>query len=284
MIGESIQPNNNLLSTEDTSSIWTPGLFKGINVDGIRMGAVDGILIEKFFQKGFKPSTNVNAAEAYWEDGWMVFGDNGFAITTVAGVAMAGGVSLGSDGDNEGGSVRHQFAPFKIARSKKSFAIEFVLETSTITDSKHGIFAGLIEDVAATATVPIAAAGTLADKNFVGFHRLEGDGDKFDFVYKADGVTQVTVLADAVTIVAATELRLGFRYDVANDFDQSGKYWLRAWKNGRPVSGTEKQIPSADGTDFPNDIGLGIIFSVLNATASSPGTTTIKRVRAVQEL
>ena len=284
MIGESFAPANQRSSTEDTTSIWTPAVFKGINVDGIRMGGVDGVLIEKFFNRGFKPSTNINAAEAYWEDGWMVFGDGGAQINAVAGLGLAGGVKIYSDGDNEGASIRHQFAPFKLARSRKAFGFEVVLSTDTIADTKHGFFAGLIEDVAATAIIPLTALGALADKNLVGFHRLEGDGDYVNCVYKANGVAAVTVKEDAHVLVADTDIRLGMRYSPAEDFNKSGRYWLRFFANGRLIASAEKQIPSTDGDDFPNDIGLGIILSVLNATATTPGATTFKRVMAAQEL
>ncbi len=284
MIGTPILPTNNRLDSEDTTSVWTPGPFNGIDVEGIRSGRVDGIIHETYFNNGFKPSTNINAAEAYWEDGWMAFGSDGGAIAAVAGVGLAGGIKLSSDGDDEGVVLRKQIAPFKLSRANKRFGYEIDLQCSTITDTKNSVFVGLMEDVAATAIIPITASHALADKNLVGFARLAGDGDKFDCVYKANGVTAVDVLADAVTIVAATRLRLGISYTPFSDFDESGRYWLRFWKNGRPIAEAVKQIPSTDGDDFPNDIGLGLVIAVLNATASTPGDNTFHRVRAVQEL
>lgn len=265
----------------DTSSKWSPAVWQGFPQDAIKNGSVDGRLYEWDFAD-FKPSTNVNAAEAYWEKGLMVFGSDGFAIAALAGTGLNGGVTLGSDGDNEGGSIRHAVAPFTISRSSKHFVMEVVLNDSTIADTKHGFFAGLIENVASTATVPIAAAGTLADKNFVGFHRLEGDGDKLDCVYKADGVTQVTTLADAVTLVADTDVRLGIVFRPEPDFDTSLRYVLRFYADNVPIATAYKQIPSAAGTDFPNDIGLGFVFAMLNATASTPGTAVLKRAKIGQ--
>lgn len=287
---EGIRQASQLLDTEDTSSIWSPAIWQRVRHQGIRDGTVDGIFCQWDFWKGFKPSTGIGASEAYWDQGLMVFGDTGATITQNAGVGAAGYVSIGSDGDNEGAAIRQPNGPFKLSRATKRFAFEAAIRTSTIADTKHGIFCGLLEDVAATATVPIAAAGTLADKNFVGFHRLEGDGDMLDLVYKADGVTQVTVKADAITLVADTLTKIGMTYDPAPDFEVSQNYVLRFWKNGRVIATTSssaagyKQVPSADGTDFPNDIGLGFIFCVLNATATTPGTSGISRVRIAQEL
>lgn len=279
---ESIRAARNLDSTADTTSRWTGAVWQGFPVEGIRNGLVDGFVREWDFGR-IKPSTNVNAAEAYWDQGLRVFGSDGAALAYFAGVGLDNGMTFSSDGDNEGAGVRDQLVQARISQADKQFAFEACLETSTITDTKHGFFLGLQDNTAITATSPIAAAGTLADVNFVGFHRLEGDGDKLDLVYKADGVTQVTTLADAITLAVDTEVRLGITYRPQADFDRTGNYWLRWWLNGQPIASGYKQIPSAAGTDFPNDVAMGFIFTLLNATATTPGNTTIKRLRYGQE-
>ena len=38
---------------------------------------------------------------------------------------------------------------------------------------------------------------------------------------------------------------------------------------------TTKSIPTAAGTDFPNDVRVGRLFAVLNATGTTPGTDSI---------
>lgn len=276
--------NKNNRGAADNSYRWSPSIWGGFPIQAIKEGSVKGVIQEWDFANGFKTSTNVNAAEAYWDQGLMVFGSDGATVTADKTTGMNSGISLASDGDNEGAAIRSQFQPFKIARSQRRLAFEAFLFTSTITDTKHGIFTGLCDSTAATATVPIAAAGTLADLNFVGFHRLEGDGDKLDFVYKANGVTQVTTLADAVTLAVDTVVSVGFVYepDIApNEYGTSGRYTLRAYANNVALNAV-KTIPSTDGDDFPNDIGLGFIFSILNATASTPGDSTICRVRCAQ--
>lgn len=280
---EAIRHSSPNFATEDTGSDWTPDVWQGIHVEGIRNGLVDGVLLEYDFTK-LKPSSNINAAEAFWADGWMVFGSDGAAIAAAVGLGKTGGVTLSSDGDNEGLGIRQQVAQFKLARASKRFAFEVVLSTSTIADTKHGFVVGLADTTANTATTPITAAGAIADRNIVGFHRLEGDGDALDLIYKADGVTQVTVKADAITIAADTDYRLGMTYDnVRPDFNLSDSYILRFWKNGRIIDSGYKKIPNTDGDDFPNDVSLGFIFGLLNATGSTPGNTTLRRLRIAQE-
>ena len=43
-------------------------------------------------------------------------------------------------------------------------------------------------------------------------------------------------------------------------------------------------VTSTAGNPFPNDIALGFAFAVLNATGTTPGTSTIKYVRMAQLL
>jgi hypothetical protein len=194
----------------------------------------------------------------------------GAAIGTGKMAYIPGGIlQFASDGDDEGCSLASMAMPCQITRNGGRFWFEARLVTTTIADTKHGFVIGVAQTYGATlgATVPIAAAGTLADINFVGFHRLEGDGDKLDTIYKADGVTQVTVKADAITLVASTWLKVGMLYE-----PRDGKLYY--YLNGVPLLNS-KTIPSATGTDFPADVGLGLIFGLLNATGTTPGFTYV---------
>jgi hypothetical protein len=234
--------------------------------------------------------------------GYAQFSDTGGTIANDT-TALGGAVAIGSDGDNEGCSFRTRSVPFQIIRTGKKFWFEARILTSTIADAKHNIFIGLMEDAALTATVPLSATGTLADQNLVGFQRPEtvrsvaGTGGAIlNTVYKANGVTAVTVQSDAVTLVASTYVKLGMVFEPAvNPFnklpasttsdavasDGYGRYLLSFYADGVLLA-TQKQIPTAAGTDFPNDVPLGLVFAVLNATASSPGTSSIDWWRCAQ--
>jgi hypothetical protein len=256
----------------------SPSLWKDFRVQDLLRKAPgnDGLFVRYDFAN-FRTSTNINASEAYWCNGLKAYGSDGGAIAALA--AQGGGITLSSDGDNEGVAIGSMVFPFQISRSHKKLAFEARIKTSTITDTKHGFFLGLIDPSALSATVPIAAAGTLADENFVGFHRLEGDGDYVDTVYKAATVTQVTVQSDAQVLVADTWIKLGFRYEPSGS---KGKYYLRFYANGLPLT-TAYQVASGSGTDFPNHVQLGFVFALLNATASTPGNTSIQWAQIAQE-
>lgn len=275
--------------------IWSPLVSI---IDEIRRQEREGYQLWETFDK-FKASSNVNAAEALWADGWNVFGDNGAtvalsnsALVPATGTAPAFGVvTIGSDGDNEGASIRQVQSPFRIvgpnatgASRGPNVALEARVLSSTITTAKHGFFCGLIEDVASSAIIPLTAAGAIADKNMVGFHRPEAtdtptSGDLASAVncmYKADGVTAVKVLQAAKTMVAATYVKLGMVY---TNIDSTLRYYADGVLLSTSSGAATKAIPAAAGTDFPNDINLGFIFSVLNATGTTPGTSAIDWVK-----
>ena len=254
----------------DTTSLPSVALWGKVDAEMERPGLWFG---------EFEDFVNYNATESAiptTEDPFL----NNFVFSSTGGlftkVDAEGGVrTLGSDGDNEGSSVRSGTYPYKIIRDAGELVYEARVKTSTIADTKHGFLLGLCEDTAFSATVPIAAAGTLADLNFVAFHRLEGDGDYVDTVYKANGVTQVTVKADAQVLVADTYIKLGMV------FNRKGDNRLYFYADGIELP-DYKEIPSAAGTDFPNDIRLGWFPAVLNATGTTPGDVNVDWVRVAQ--
>lgn len=274
----------NKSTTANTHLAKSQSIWYDCPWDSIMRGDVEGSAFYWDFTN-LKRSTNINAAEAYWSQGLVVFGSDGAAIADPD--ALGGGATLSSDGDNEGVGIAQEGLPFQISQSHKTLWLEILLQTSTITDAKHGFVTGLIDAAAMSATVPIAAAGTLADENFVGFHRLEGDGDAIDTVFKADGQTQVTQDADAFTIAAATDFKLGLRFDPArdpykqDDSESDTKYLVTWYKDGVPSS-SQYQVTSTAGNPFPNDVRMSFFFALLNNTASTPGSTTIKKAWVAQ--
>jgi hypothetical protein len=275
-----LRRNNLGTSTPDTEDKYSPGVWADCPYEAIR----DGLLPGSFFEFNFDSMPKTPATTEGNFGPFTQFSDTGGFINAIT---TGRGWTLGSDGDNEGCSIRARATPFQIIRTAKKLWFEAAVKMSTIADTKNGWMLGLAADVAFTAILPITAAGAIADLNVVGFMRPEGDGDGIDTVYKADGVTAVTVGTDAVVPVADTWVKLGFTFDVdadpfVHDPDRSGnKYLLKFFENGVPLA-DYKQIPSAAGTDFPNDVFLTPFFAVLNATGSTPGDVSIRRLRCVQ--
>lgn len=279
---KTIRPARNLGAAQ-TDNDWSPGVWYDCPYFAIKDGELPGAVFDFDFDTLPKtPATTEGNFGLFTQ-----FSDAGGFIN--AGTGVGGEWVIGSDGDNEGASIRSRSTPFKIIRTGKKLWFEARVKTSTVADSKNGFLLGLIQDVAFTATMPITAAGAIADTNLVGFRKDEADGDQIDCVYKADGVTAVTVQADALptALVADTYVKLGMVFEPSispfvQDPTNAGttKYNLTFLVNGIKVA--TKQIPAAAGTDFPNDVSMGFFFACLNATASTPGDNTIDKVRIAQ--
>lgn len=256
----------------DTSRGPSQSIWADCPVSEISVGITDGIYLFDDFINGPRVAAGAEASYAGWGGGYRGFADTGGLIQD--GGEIGGVLTLSSDGDNEGASFRTSVASFQIARSVGKLWFEARVKTDSVGDTRHGIFLGLMADVALTATSPITAAGAIADVNIVGFHRLEGDGDMFDTIYKADGVTQVTVGANAVEITADTYVKLGMVFNPKTNT-------LSFYRNGVKLANTYT-IPAAAGTDFPNDVRMGLVMAVLNATGTSPGVSKIDWWRCCQ--
>jgi len=269
----------------NTSANWSGSIWQDCPVTAIRDGQTQGVLWEKTFYGG---GPIPDGAEANWMDvvGW---GSTGAAAIGLAdNTEIGGGRKFGSDGDNEGAAVRQGLVPFKIILTGGDFWAEWRMLTSTITDAKHDIFCGLFEDIAVDATHPIAADGTLSDNNMVGFQRPEtartvaGTGGAFmSAVYRANGVAAVVVQTDAAPLVAATYTNLGLKFVPKRNIGPGLGYFYW-YQDGVKVA--QYQVTSTAGNPFPNDLNLGFVFAVLNATGTTPGTSTIKKVRIAQLL
>lgn len=210
--------------------------------------------------------------QALYGGGYKAFGS---ASGTLLGKQAEGGGGLEfitGGSDNDGINIQLIQTPLKMALGKGDLWFEGRASFASIADTVGGWFFGLAETMTLTAIVPITAAGAIADKNLVGFHRDEADGDNLDVIYKADGVTKVTVKADAVSttanthtvagsLAAATFIKLGMRLRASTGV-------LTFFLNGVALPDT-KTLPSAAGTDFPNDVLLAPIFAGVAATGAA---------------
>lgn len=253
----------------DTGRGPSTNVWRGIQFDAIRQGHIPGIALHDDFVAGpqVQGGTSVGTIGPY-----EAYSTAGCSI--LDGGEQGGTLVFTTDASNEGAALGGTTC-VQIDTDKGDFAFECRLKKSALTDSKAGFFIGLQDAQTLSATVPIAADGTLADTNHVGFHNLEADGDTFDTVYKADGVTAVTVAADAVTVVADTYVKLGMRY-------HSRTKLLKFYKDGVELADSVT-IPAADGTDFPNDVRMGLVAAILGADTSAP-TVELDWWRIAQEI
>lgn len=264
----------------------SPQVWRDFPVESVVNGEIDGIYMHDDFTAFPHLTTPTITTEAaiMGRLGYKAFGSSGGTILPTG--ARYGGVVLTESDDNEGVGLATIALPFQLDFNLGLFCFEARLKTNEVANTKHGFFCGLVGAQTLSATVPIAAAGTLADLNLVGFHRLEGDGDQLDTVYKANGVTQVTVKADAISttagvhtdagsLAADTYINLGMRFDPKDNY-------LRFFINNIELP-DKKQLPQGmgDGDDFPNDVPMGLCLAMLCASGDD-AIVTLQQWRAGQ--
>lgn len=270
----------------DTESKYSDSIWGNCPVNSLRENKIaNGVLFEDDFSSFNKtPATT----EGNWGAGrnYAQFSSTGGFITAPALSAATGagvpsdGITIGSDDDNEGVGIRSLSVPFAINRAAYAFWFECRLKKSSIANTIAEIFVGLLENVALTAVIPITAtAATLSDNNMVGFYSTESAGSTANTVYKANGVSTVTVGSAEVTFVADTYTKLGMKYTRSGD--RYGAYILSFYQDGVRLA-SYKQIPDSNGTDFPTDVAMGPVVAIRNAAGSSPGNMTLQKWRFAQ--
>ena len=194
------------------------------------------------------------------------------AQLTEAQGGVGGGIRVFNTADNEEASIQWcggAGSPFRIsnvAGEERELVFECRFRTDVITDAKAGFFIGLAEEGLAAANT-ITDAGALADKDAIGFHRLEGDGATLDFVYQKAGQTAQTVKADWKTIAASTWYHVGLRYNATNKTVRA--YFGTGDRTTAMRADDTNIVTSAniDAATFPNSEGLAPLVSCKNAHA-----------------
>ena len=273
------------LGSPQTDRYRSPGIWHNVNVAVLQENPTFGTYMFDDFRWAPVLTTPTITTEALYARGYKAFGSAGGTIVPAA-LSRGGGLTFTETDDNQGFSLATIARPFRIARTYGRFAFECRLKVNNITDLDTNLFVGLGDSMTLSATVPITATGTLADENLVGHFRTEADGDQFDTVYKADGVTAVTVGSDVLTtgnnttaaLVADTYIKLGMKFE---PFGVHGANYLTFYVNGIELA-DKKQIPSAAGTDFPNDVDLGFVIAGL-CGSNNDSIVTLDWWEAAQE-
>jgi hypothetical protein len=226
------------------------------------------------------PFTTLPTTEGAWGDNMKVFSSTGGYFTAVD---VEGGVrKIGSDGDNEGAAIGMASFPYKIIQNAGELVFEARIKFATLTTDLYDLFVGLIESAALAAAIPCTGTqGLISDNNMVGFYRDSTDATTsalLDTTYKADTVAVVNVKEGAITLVADTWVKVGMT------FNRGGDNVLRFYKDGIELV-NNKAIPSAAGTDFPNDARMGWVLGVTNTAAvGSTEFASVDWIRVAQKI
>lgn len=117
-----------------------------------------------------------------------------------------------------------------------------------------GMFLGLVEEAGQTEDTVAANGTSLITESLIGFQVLSSATSTIDAVMKLDNGTAVVMKAGAGTLVANTEIKLGFKFD--------GKDQIEIYVDGIKVS-----TYTIVSTTFPVGVKMGVVLSVKTGTA-----------------
>jgi hypothetical protein len=200
------------------------------------------------------------------EGPYKILEGTGCTIEQIADTATEKGlVQLALDGNADNDEAVLQWgrglgAPFKLA--DKDLVFECRLSLSAITAAKWDIGVGLGEVGMGATDALFGDTSGLADKNFLGFVHLAAEGAAFDGAYKADGQTYQdgatkTKLNALATCVAATQIKMGFRYR-ANP--KTVEWYVDGVMPGGQTAPTKLTATEIDAATFPDDVFLAPII------------------------
>ena len=270
-MGPFVSHKGNFSSTLNTNRLHSGNVWCEAPIDAIQSGFRNGYyFFDDFGSGGIITAPTTQAALV--GNGWSGFSSSAAQISYDD--SEDGGIVLAETTDNEGTVINQEPHPFVISNVSGNFCFEARIKLSHTATTENSWVAGLMDTTAVTATVPLTAAGAIADVNFVGFHKPEANTTAFDASYKANGVTLVEVNSDVGAITAATYFKVGMKKLATDNI-------LRFYVDGLQLAST-KTITGALGTDFPSDIGLGIVLGLAVGAAASDNTMTIDWVGAAK--
>jgi hypothetical protein len=205
-----------------------------------------------------------------------VSGDTGATAGSTISVLATdpnGALVISGTTDNETSAIsalggKNTAGHFVLTSGKKSW-FEARIKTANITDAKYGFFCGFAEEALLAEDSLLADDGTVNDKDYIGFLRVEGDGDKLDTVHRKAAGAAVVVKADAITVAADTYIKVGFYCDGTT---------VTFYANGVALADTcalaTATVPTGEEMAF---------YLILNNAAAEAATVTIDWVRIARE-
>jgi hypothetical protein len=130
---------------------------------------------------------------------------------------------------------------------------------SALSLSAQSTFIGMSEEGLAAANT-ILDAGTMADKDLIGFNIAEAAPGVLSFVYRKAGQALQTPIAALTTLVAGTWYKVGFVYDPDAPPSQRITVYLDNVEQGTYVTATDIAPDATTGTvTFPDGEQLAIL-------------------------
>ena len=220
--------------------------------------------------KGFGLTTAVSSNVGLYsgQHHWRSYEDTGDAITQLAtdedGVCA---IAIAATNNNEswispGSATAVLCRPRTPANDGRSIFFEARVNMSTLVGN---MFVGLTEEGLAAADTIADSAGTLADKDYIGFLVDEDAPTVARFVASKEGGTAVNISSSVNTFVADTFVKLGFVIDMQErDTNKRVKFYVNGVEQGSYMTNAQY----IDTTHFCTDQELTILFGGKNNNAA----------------
>lgn len=260
-------PLNVILGTDSAGTEPSPAIWSRLSMTDIFHGKARHFF-EDFTTLGIPLAVASNAAVYSGEHAWYSYQDTGDVVTQLA--TDANGVlnlALAATDNNEswlqaGSAGSVMFIPKTKANGGTSILFEARVNMSTLVGN---MFVGLAEEASAAANFIADSAGTLADKDYIGFLVDEDAPTVARFVYRKSGGTATNISASAHTFVADTFVKLGFVIDMP---DGNLNQRIKTFVNGEDIGAYLTNTLYETTADFPTGEELHCIFGGKNNNAA----------------
>jgi hypothetical protein len=256
------------VTTGSAAAAPTPEIWHLCPIEAIDAGRIRGWHFWDDFISFPTLSASTTASQTYH---WTSYGDTGGTAAQIAD-EVGGVLQLNADtadesvaittGGNTGGFLKLD------ASHRVWFEARF--KVSSIANTTSGWFVGLTQETMAAVDAVIAADGTFADVDYVGFSAPEADGNVCEPVFNKTSGTDVIMEADAKTLVADTYIKAGMLWDPTGRPDEFLRIFFDGTEDEQSAYDTKgtKANTISDTTNFPGGEELAVtVFGEAAATA-----------------
>lgn len=158
--------------------------------------------------------------------------------------------------------------------------LDFRFKVSSVVDDVMAVFLGLADNGRAVADTKVDTTGLMVDDDWIGFQTVHTNGGTTGtnavlmFSYKkASGTVQIPI-ASLATLVADTEIAVGYTHRQVNPTTRRISVWKNNVRQATGVSDANIQAAS-----FPDGISMSPLFGCKKGSSAAGGTFTILYAR-----
>jgi hypothetical protein len=265
------------VTTGSAAAAPTPELWHLCPIEAILASRIRGW----YFWEDFINFPVLGAADTVLHK-WAGAADSGGTLNTIA-TAVGGVMQISADTADETAVIGTDGNAGSFVKLDADHRVWFEArwKVNTIANTTFGVFVGLTEEGLVKDEGIIAADGTMQNVDYIGFSRLEADGDQCEPIFNKENGTDVVMEVDAKTLVADQYVKTGFLWDPTNRQDRFLEIFFDGAKETQEDYNTvgSKANTITDTTNFPGDQELGVLLC--NEAGATPGNLFVDWVKVI---